>query len=334
MLNRLFATAPMMKRTDPHALRFFRLLSKNVLLYTEMINAQTICFSGKAGHFLWFSKSAAPVALQLGGRDPKYLAKATQYANAFGYSEINLNVGCPSERVKRATFGACLMKTPELVRDCIAAIADNTSVPVTLKCRLGVDNHQDYAFLQRFVQITSEAPCSAFIVHARIALLEGLSPKENRTIPPLRYNDVYRLKRDFPHLTIIINGGIQTVDETSRHLSQVDGVMLGRAVYKSPYLLALLQQALIDPHSLLPDRTQILQDYLPYVEEQLARQVSFQRLSRPVLGLFQGCPGAAAYRRYISEKAHLPNADGNLLLQAANAMHQQARSRKEWLCVG
>lgn len=333
MLNRLFSTAPMMKRTDPHALKFFRLLSKDALLYTEMINAQTLCFSERFEQFLWFSKSASPVALQLGGCQPEHLAKATQRASAFGYSEINLNIGCPSDRVKRASFGAYLMKDPERVKDCIAAIKDNTTIPVTVKCRLGVDTYQDYSFLERFVQIVSEAPCNIFIVHARIAWLEGLSPKENRNIPPLCYESVYRLKRDFPHLEIILNGGIQSADEASQHLPQVDGVMLGRAVYRNPYLLALLQQKLMSPRAALPERIEILQNYLPYIEEQLARQVPLHRMSRHALGLFQGCPGGAVYRRYISERAHLPGANSQLLLQAVNAMEKHSNIGKKLLCV-
>lgn len=316
----------MMGYTDRHARRFLRLFAPDVLLYTEMLTAQAVVFSATRETLLGFSEAEQPVALQLGGADPKMLAQAARIGEQFGYSEINLNVGCPSDRVQKGRFGACLMKEPALVRESVAAISEAVQIPVTVKCRIGVDQYQDYDFLERFIDTVRGAPCNTFIVHARIALLKGLNPKENREIPPLRYSEVYALKWTFPDLCIILNGGLQTCAQIKRHLQHVDGVMLGREAYHNPYVLALLQREILTPQYDMPQRRQVLEEYMPYVEEQLSKGIALGCVARHLLGLFRGCPGGRLYRRHISERAHLPGADTEVLREAA----AQAGSEAVW----
>ena len=309
----------MMGYTDRHARHFLRSLSPDALLYTEMVSALAILLTKDRQALIGFSAVEQPVALQIGGAKPSELAETSRIGEQFGYQEINLNVGCPSDRVQKGHMGACLMKEPELVRDCIAAMAAAVKVPVTIKCRLGVNEHNDYEFIERFIDIT-RATCTKFIIHARIALLDGLSPKKNLTVPPLRHEDVYRLKRQFPELSIIINGGIGTVSEANQHLRFTDGVMIGREACHNPYILALMQQALITPEQSLPDRVQLLHGCLPYIEQQLAQGVELGHMSRHLLGWFHGCPNSRLYRRYISQNAHLPSANTATLKQALQLM--------------
>jgi tRNA-dihydrouridine synthase A len=305
--------APMMDWTDRHCRYFHRLLSPRARLYTEMVTSAALV-RGRQLRLLEHSKQEHPLALQLGGSDPRELAQAARFGAEAGYDEINLNVGCPSDRVQSGRFGACLMYEPALVADCVKAMRDAVGVPVTVKCRIGVDDQDDYAGLQHFTELMLEAGVEVLVVHARKAWLKGLSPKENREIPPLDYERVYRLKREFPRLVVVINGGITTVAEVQAHLAQLDGVMLGRAAYHDPYLLAQVEAALHGEP--LPQRDDLLRHMQPYIEAELARGTALKHISRHLLGLYQGEPGARAFRRTISEGAHLPGAGWGLLGQA------------------
>jgi tRNA-dihydrouridine synthase A len=305
--------APMMDWTDRHCRYFHRLLSPRARLYTEMVTSAALV-RGRQLRLLEHSQQEHPVALQLGGSDPLELAQAARDGAQAGYDEINLNVGCPSDRVQSGRFGACLMREPALVGDCMKAMRDAVSVPVTVKCRIGVDDQDDYAGLQHFTETMLDAGVQVMTVHARKAWLQGLSPKENREIPPLDYARVYRLKREFPQLTVVINGGISTVEQVLAHLDQVDGVMLGRAAYHDPYLLARIETALYGQP--LPTRDEVLAHLQPYVEAELARGTALKHISRHLLGLYQGAPGARAFRRTISEGAHLAGAGWALIEQA------------------
>ena len=308
----------MMDWTDRHCRYFMRLLSPSALLYTEMVTAAAV-HHGDAGRLLRYSDEEHPIALQLGGSDPGWMASATQKAAEFGYDEININVGCPSDRVQSGQFGACLMARPETVADCYKAMQAETDVPVTVKTRIGIDDQDSDEFLQQFVEVIAAAGCRKIIVHARIAILEGLSPKENRTIPPLNYDRVYRLKREFPQLEIVINGGLADIREVEAVLQHVDGAMIGRQAYQQPYFLAELERH-FDPDWPLPERREIVYAMLPYVESVLAEGESLHRVTRHMLGLFAGQPGARAWRRHISEHAHRPDAGVEVLINALNAM--------------
>ncbi|MCC5795272.1 MAG: tRNA dihydrouridine(20/20a) synthase DusA [Chromatiales bacterium] len=296
----------MMDWTDRHCRYFHRLLAPDVRLYTEMITARAL-LAGDADRLLAFDPSEHPVAVQLGGSDPQELARASAMAAAAGYDEINLNVGCPSPRVSAADFGACLMKEPGLVREALAAMRSAVSVPVTVKHRIGVDELDNYDFMAGFVATLSEAGIGTFIVHARKALLKGLSPKENRTIPPLMYDRVYRLKRDFPKLLIVINGGIGSLAEVREHLAHVDGVMLGRRAYEDPWLLTVLQAEILDPElgrePAAPTREAVVERMAEYVACQAGQGVRLRQVTRHMLGLCHGLPGARAWRRWLSEPA-------------------------------
>ena len=305
--------APMMDWTDRHCRYFHRLLSPHARLYTEMVTSAALV-RGKQLRLLEHSQQEHPVALQLGGSEPGELAIAARYGADAGYDEINLNVGCPSDRVQSGRFGACLMREPTLVGDCVKAMRDAVDIPVTVKCRIGVDDQDDYADLQQFTETMVGAGVEVLVVHARKAWLQGLSPKENREIPPLNYERVYRLKREFPELVIVINGGITTADEVQAHLAQVDGVMLGRAAYHDPYVLATVEAALYGEP--MPTREDVLLRLRPYVEAELARGTALKHISRHILGLYQGEPGARGFRRRLSEGAHLPGAGWSLLEQA------------------
>ena len=318
--------APMMDWTDRHCRYFHRLLSPRARLYTEMVTSAALVRGGQL-RLLEHSQQEHPVALQLGGSDPVELARAAVLGAQAGYDEINLNVGCPSDRVQSGRFGACLMLEPALVGQCVRAMreaveAAGFAIPVTVKCRIGVDDQDDYADLQRFTEAMLAAGVTVLVVHARKAWLQGLSPKENREIPPLDYGRVYQLKREFAPLTVVINGGITTVDEVRTHLAAVDGVMLGRAAYHDPYLLAQVESALHgDP---LPARETILAHLRPYVEAELARGTAIKHITRHLLGLYQGQPGARGFRRVLSEGAHLPQAGWGLLEQALDPVRVAA----------
>jgi len=310
----IISVAPMMNCTDRHDRYFLRLIAPNVQLYTEMITAQAIVH-GDTKYLLDFDPKEKYVALQLGGSDPKQLAYAAKLGEEFGYNEINLNVGCPSPRVSAGRFGACLMLEPELVADCINSMHAKVSVPVTVKCRIGVDEQDSQESLYQFIHLIADAGCNTVIVHARKAWLAGLSPKQNRDIPPLRYEVVYQLKKDFSALTIIINGGIKTITNIDTHLSHIDGVMIGRAVYSNPYFLAEIQAYYFSPDKIL-SRFEVIKKLLPYAREQLAKGVRLHTVTRHILGLFQGQRGAAAWRRYLSQHAHRLGADESVIEQA------------------
>lgn len=306
----------MMDYTDRHERYFLRLISLYTWMYTEMVTTNGI-INGDKSRLLSFNQSEHPVALQLGGSDPGDLAHCAAIGEEWGYDEINLNVGCPSDRVKSGRFGACLMATPELVADCIEAMREKVAIPVTVKCRLGIDDQDDYENLADFVAKVSAQGCKDFTVHARKAWLQGLSPKENREVPPLRYDLVYRLKQEFPHLYIAINGGIQTLQEAQHHLQYVDGVMIGRAAYSNPYMLATADQLLYGSNNPVRSRDEILQDYLDYMDSELSKGTPLTVMSRHLLGLFQGQKGAKAWRRHISENAHKTGAGINVISEAA-----------------
>ncbi|PVV09845.1 MAG: tRNA dihydrouridine(20/20a) synthase DusA [gamma proteobacterium symbiont of Ctena orbiculata] len=316
MINRKLSIAPMLDWTDRYCRYFLRLISKHVVLYTEMVTTGALLHGDRA-RFLDFDPTEHPVALQLGGSDPQELAECAKLGSQWGYDEINLNVGCPSDRVQSGRFGACLMVTPEVVGDCIKAMLDSVSIDVTVKHRIGVDDRDSYQELCDFVGSVSESGCKTFIVHARKAWLQGLSPKQNREIPPLSYETVHNLKRDFPQLELIINGGITNLDQVSEQLQQVDGVMIGREAYHNPWILAQADR-MIFGESLTPlSRHQVVESLIPFVESELAKGTPINRITRHILGLFQGQPGARKWRRVLSEGAHLAGADTQLLRQAA-----------------
>lgn len=315
-LNRRFSVAPMMDWSDTHCRYLWRLLSRHTLLYTEMVTTGAL-LHGDRERFLRFHQSEHPVAIQLGGSDPQELAECAQMAEDWGYDEVNLNCGCPSDRVQSGKIGACLMAEPELVAACVAAMQRSVSIPVTVKHRIGIDDMDDYQGMTDFIRPIADTGCSTFIVHARKAWLQGLSPKENREIPPLQYENVYRLKAEHPELEVIINGGITRLDECLHHLDRVDGVMIGREAYNNPYLLAQVDQQLFNRTEIpAPQRREVAERYIEYCEEQLRQGNRLNHMSRHILGLFQGMPGARRFRRHISENAHKPDAHINVLKEA------------------
>lgn len=303
LLNRTICVAPMMAYTDRHFRYLLRLISQHTVLYTEMITAPAIIHGNRAD-LLDFAAAEHPVALQLGGSEPQQLAQAARIAEQWGYDEINLNVGCPSERVQQGCFGAALMKEPKLVAACLRAMRESVAVPVTIKMRLGVDDCDSDVFLHEFVGKIAETGCAVFILHARKAWLSGLSPKENREIPPIQYDRVYELKKLFPQLEIIVNGGIQTQQAITTHLKHVDGVMIGRTVCSNPYFLSMADQAFYAEKTEIKSRSEIIRRYLPYVLQQYARGVSMRHMTRHLIGLFQGEAGARAWRRTLSEASN------------------------------
>jgi tRNA-dihydrouridine synthase A len=308
----------MMEWTDRHCRYFLRQISCHCRLYSEMVTSAAL-LRGDPLRLLAFHPAEHPLALQLGGSDPVELAQAARLGEAYGYDEINLNLGCPSDRVRSGRFGACLMAEPERVADCMAAMTASVAVPVTVKTRLGIDDQDSYEALAALVERLARAGCRTFIVHARKAILKGLSPKENRNIPPLRYDVVYRLKNDFPGLTIVLNGGIRQLDEAAVHLGHVDGVMLGREAYHNPYVLAGVDDRFFaDPHP-VPDRVVIVERMLPYIEQELGAGSALNQIARHMLGLFQGVPGARAWRRHLSEHAHRAGANPEVILDALAA---------------
>jgi tRNA-dihydrouridine synthase A len=311
----------MMDWTDRHCRYFHRLLAPSALLYTEMVTSGAV-LHGDRERLLAYNPEEHPLALQLGGSEPEDLARCARIAAERAYDEVNLNVGCPSDRVQRGRFGACLMLEPGLVRDCVSAMKDAVSIPVTVKTRLGVDEHESYGFLRDFVGIVAETGCQVFVIHARKAWLSGLSPKQNREIPTLRHDWVHQLKHEFPGLTVVLNGGIVTADDAERHLQELDGVMLGRAAYHDPWILSELQLRLFGGHG-VGSRDEAVHEMTRYLARQRALGVPVKHVSRHVLGLYHGMPGAKCWRRYISQHAHLDDANDRLLLQALAAMRTE-----------
>ena len=313
--NHRFSIAPMMDWSDHNCRYFWRLLTKQALLYTEMVTTGAL-IHGDRKRFLHFNREEHPVALQLGGSDPKDLARCARWAQEWGYDEVNINCGCPSDRVQSGMFGACLMGKPNLVADCVKAMMDSCDIPVTVKHRIGIDHMESYEQLLAFIEPVAAAGCSVFIVHARKAWLQGLSPKENREIPPLNYPWVYQLKKDFPHLTIVVNGGIQTIEECQDHLEHVDGVMLGREAYQNPWMLAQVDEALFGMDSPLKSRDDVILKLLPFAEQHLAQGGQLNHITRHILGLYQGIPGARKFRRHLSENAYKKEAGIRILAEA------------------
>ncbi len=314
---RKVSLAPMLDWTDRHFRYLLRLVSKNIWLYSEMVTTGAILHGNNLERFLAFSEQEHPLTLQLGGSVPEELAQCCQLAETYGYNEVNLNVGCPSDRVQSGRFGACLMATPDLVAECIAAMIESVDIPISIKTRIGIDREDHYEQLQALVEQVSATGCQYFTIHARKAWLEGLSPKENRDIPPLRYDFVYQLKKDFPELHISINGGIKTISAMSEHLNHVDGVMIGREAYHNTYLMAQVDKIFYQSDQLIPTRKEIINAYADYIELQMGKGVPLMQLTRHVLGLMHSCPGSKGFRRLISENAYKEGFGAELLIQAA-----------------
>ena len=307
-----FCVAPMLDWTDRHCRFFLRQMSRHTRLYTEMINTGAIVHGARA-RFLRFNPAEHPVALQFGGSELDEIRQAAELAAHYGYDEINLNCGCPSDRVQEGRFGACMMKEPDHVAAAVRTMRAATDLPVTVKHRIGVDDSEDYPFMRHFVETVAAAGCEVFIVHARKAWLKGLSPKENREIPPLKYELVYRLKQEFPQLTIVINGGIKTLDECDEHLKHVDGVMLGREIYENPYLLSAVDARLFGDHHPMPSRHEVIDRLKYYAMDEMDRGAALQHITRHILGLYRGLPGGRAFRRVLSQGAIHGSTDIELL---------------------
>jgi tRNA-dihydrouridine synthase A len=312
----------MLDWTDRFYRRFAREISHHTWLYTEMINTGALIHGDRA-RFLQYDECEHPLALQLGGSDPAALAICARYAEEWGYDEVNLNVGCPSERVQSGSFGACLMLEPNLVADCVKAMRDATSIDVTVKHRIGIDKIEDYSFVRDFIGHIHEAGCNTFIVHARNAILKGLSPKENREIPPLKYHYVYQLKQEFPELEIIINGGIATHDEIATHLQHVDGVMMGREPYHNPWILAEVDARYYGDDHPVQSRIEVMQNLRGFIEAELATGTPLRSIVRHVLGLYQGQNGARRWRQMLSDAALLKNADFRLVEKALETVNRR-----------
>ena len=319
---RTLSIAPMLDWTDRFYRQFARQITRHTWLYTEMVTTGAL-LHGNRDRFLRFDPCEQPIALQLGGSDPAALAQCAKIAEQWGYDEVNLNVGCPSERVQEGSFGACLMAEPQLVADCVKAMRDVVSIPVTVKHRIGIDKVEEYDYLRNFVDVVAAAGCSTFIVHARNAILKGLSPKQNREIPPLKYDYVYRLKQQRPELEIIINGGITTLEQTDEHLRHVDGVMIGREAYHNPYLLVEADARYYGDHHAQPSRAEIIEALMPFVEQEVKDGVPLKIITRHILGLFQGMRGARYWRRQLSDHVQLKPNDPQLIVQTLQQMLAQ-----------
>ena len=304
---RKVSVAPMMDCTDRHERYFLRLISKNILLYTEMIVSEAID-RGDKKKLLSFNINEKPVALQLGGSSPKLLANAAKLGEEFGYDEINLNLGCPSKKVQKNKFGACLMKEPDLVAKCVESMSKSTKLPVTIKTRIGYDDFENFEFLKNFIKTIKNAGSKKFIIHARRAILKKLTPKENLNIPPLNYKFVYDLKKEFKNEEIIINGGIQKIDEIKKHLEKTDGVMIGRAVYHSPYMLAEIEKEIFN-NSDIPSRNEVMEKLVPYIREETSNGVQLNHIMRHTVGLFHGQAGSRAWKQYLSKNMCIRDAD-------------------------
>ncbi|MCL6272106.1 tRNA dihydrouridine(20/20a) synthase DusA [Sansalvadorimonas sp. 2012CJ34-2] len=317
-LSRKLSIAPMMDWTDRHCRYFLRQITHHTLLYTEMVTTGAL-IHGDRERFLRYHDIEHPIALQLGGSDTGDLAQSCKYAEQWGYDEVNLNVGCPSDRVQNGMIGACLMKEPKLVADCIKSMQDAVSIPVTIKHRIGVNGRESWEELVDFVGQVADTGCKTFIVHARIAILEGLSPKENRDIPPLKYDWAWRLKQVFPDLEIIVNGGITTLDETEEHLQHLDGVMIGREAYHNPWILAEADPRIFGAQKNSFSRNDIIEKMIPYAKNHIENgKHPLNHISRHMLGLFNGLPGARRFRRHLSEHAHKAGSCAELLREAAS----------------
>lgn len=331
-----FAVAPMLDVTDRHCRAFLRQFSRHFRMYTEMVVANSIIY-GDQQRFLEFDESENPVVLQLGGCDPDKLGACAQIGEEYGYDEINLNVGCPSDRVKSAQFGACLMAKPQLVAECVAEMNSRVSIPVSVKTRLGIDDQDSYAFLCQFVDAVSAAGCGKLIVHARKAWLSGLSPKENRNVPRLHYDRVYRLKRDYSNLDIIINGGIESIESIVHHLQHTDGIMMGREIYQNPWKLKVIEDHFFNQldescRSAEDDfntRVNAINAFLPYVEQQLNKGVYLRHMTRHMLGAFHGVGGAKSWRRYLSENGPLKSAGVEVIERALELVYPRESSCQE-----
>jgi len=318
----------MMGWTDRHARYFLRLITKHSLLYTEMVNTGALLHNrqkvGSQKRLLAYHAAEHPVALQLGGSDPQALAQCAVMVEDAGFDEVNLNVGCPSDRVKSGNFGACLMAQPELVAESVAAMKAKVAIPVTVKCRIGIDDMAEYASLHHFINVVAQGGCESFIVHARKAWLQGLSPKQNREIPPLKYDYVHRLKKEKPALNISINGGIKSIKSVQQQLLHVDGVMIGREAYNNPYMLASVDQRIyLDADAPIKSREEIVLQMCDYIDAELARGTNLHSMTRHILGLYQGVRGAKAWRRYLSENAHVDGADSAVVRAALNCVTDQ-----------
>ncbi|MCE9521596.1 MAG: tRNA dihydrouridine(20/20a) synthase DusA [Alphaproteobacteria bacterium] len=325
-LEHRFSVAPMMEWTDRHCRFFHRILTRNARLYTEMVTTPAL-IHGPRARLIGFDPAEHPVALQLGGSESKALAECSRLGEAEGYDEINLNIGCPSIRVQRGAFGACLMREPSLVGDCVAAMRAAVKIPVTVKCRIGVDDCDPEQSLFGFVETVSRAGCDTFVVHARKAWLKGLSAKENREVPPLDYELVYALKRARPDLKIVINGGITTLDATQSHLAQVDGVMMGRAAYQTPWVLAEVDRRLFAANRSVGSRVEVVESFLPYIARELANGTPLNVMTMHILGLFNGLPGARAFRRHLSENAIKRGAGVEVVRAALALVHEDSAER-------
>jgi len=310
-----FSVAPMLDWTDRHCRYFHRLLTRHALLYTEMVTTGAL-LHGDRRRFLAYNPEEHPLALQLGGSNPRELAVCAKMAEAYGYDEVNLNVGCPSDRVQNGRFGACLMAEPDLVADCVAAMAAAVQIPVTVKTRIGIDDQDSYPELAHFIGTVAQGGCQRFIVHARKAWLSGLSPKQNREVPPLRYEVVYRLKTDFPALEFILNGGLTAMSQIEAILPKVDGVMVGREAYHNPYFLAEVDRRIFGENKPVLARAEVVARLLPYLRQQLAAGIRLNSVTRHLIGLFHGQYGGRAFRRHLSENATRRGADESVLLQA------------------
>jgi len=314
-----FSVAPMMDWSDRHCRFFWRLLTKEALLYTEMVTTGAL-LKGDFRRFLTYNAEEHPLALQLGGSNPKALAECAKMAEDWGYDEVNLNCGCPSDRVQEGKIGAILMAEPGLVAECVTAMRNACSIPITVKHRIGIDEQDDYPSMRSFVNTVANAGCSTFIVHARKAWLKGLSPKQNREVPPLNYAHVSQLKREFPALTVVVNGGITTLEQTEQLLSDVDGVMIGREAYNNPWFLAEVDEKLFSRPTVAHSRAQVIEEYVRYCQNEIDKGNRLHHMSRHILGLFLGEYGARIFRRYITEHANLPDASAQILLEAVKSM--------------
>lgn len=328
-LNRKISIAPMLDWTDKHCRYFLRQISQHSLLYTEMVTTGAIIF-GK-GDYLAFNHEEHPVALQLGGSSPADMARCAVLAQERGYDEVNINVGCPSDRVQNGRFGACLMAEPQTVADCILAMQKEVDIPVTVKSRIGIDEMDEYEDLTRFIDTVAQAGCETFIVHARKAWLKGLSPKENRDIPPLVYERVYHLKEEFPNLHISLNGGVKTLEDAALHLEYIDGVMIGREAYSNPYILADVDSQFCSDNHTVPTRHDVVANMISYADQQMQQGARVWSIARHMLGLFQGQPGARIWRRYLSQNGTQKNAGTELLSDALDVLDEAQLQASKFL---
>lgn len=327
-INRTISVAPMLDWTDKHCRYFLRQISQHALLYTEMVTTGAIIF-GK-GDYLAYNDQEHPVALQLGGSDPTDMARCAAKAQQYAYDEVNINVGCPSDRVQNGRFGACLMAEPDVVAACIKSMQAEVDIPVTVKSRIGIDEMDEYEDLTRFIDIVAQSGCETFIVHARKAWLKGLSPKQNRDIPPLMYDRVYQLKQQFPHLHISLNGGVKTLDDVQTHLDHLDGVMIGREVYSNPYILAEVDGRFYQDHKHIKSRAEVVTAMLPYVEQQISQGARVWNIARHMLGLFQGQAGGRIWRRYLSQNGTKKDAGVELLTDALDVLLEAQSKAKQF----